>query len=158
MKRVVAIMGWRISITIQSVAETDFVHSLGDIALLSLLEVWLGITIACLPTITPFLSKYVKPILSKISGGTGKQSVQRQLREATHTIGSSESRGFRKKNFNRLDTESFLELEEGSNIGSEATVLGSTSKPTEVEEHWMSDPNAIGVRHDVQVTAESHKR
>ena len=97
MKRVVAVMGWRISITVQSVAETD-VHSLDDVALLTLLEVWLDITIACLPTITPFLFKYVKPILSKISGRMGKQSVQRQLKEATHTIDSSESRGFPKKN------------------------------------------------------------
>ncbi|KAL2259509.1 hypothetical protein VTK26DRAFT_6799 [Humicola hyalothermophila] len=63
----IGVMGWRIDVTIESTKHPDFSHSLADIALISLLELWLGIIVACIPTLAPILKKYGKPALQKIS-------------------------------------------------------------------------------------------
>lgn len=60
-------MGWRIDVTIESTKHPDFSYSLADIALISLLELWLGIIVACIPTLAPILKKYGKPALQKMS-------------------------------------------------------------------------------------------
>ena len=153
-------MGWRIQITVQATTEKDFVYGLGNIGLVTHLEVWLGIIVACLPTLTPLFSKYVGPMVSKISGGSsGKRSGQRQLREAQNTIGGG-SGGYSKKNYGRLDKDSLLdrELEEGKSFRKSEAVVGTHSVTSEEDDHWMHDPNAIGVRHDVQVYYQPQKQ
>jgi hypothetical protein len=60
-------MGWRIDVTIESLKDPDFSYDLADIALISLLELWLGIIVACIPTLAPILKKYGKPALQKMS-------------------------------------------------------------------------------------------
>ncbi len=152
-KRVVAIMGWRIQITVQSITQTDFVYGLGNIGLVTYLEVWIGITVACLPTLTPLFSKYLAPVVSRISGHSGKPKAQRQLKEAKHSIGSGEPRGFSMRKFHRLDQDSLLELEEGKNYTTAEAMARSTSTNQE-DERWLSDPSAINVRHDIQVCGE----
>jgi hypothetical protein len=142
--RVVGIMGWRIAITVQSITQTDFVYGLGNIGLVTHLEVWIGIIIACLPTLTPLFSKYIAPIASRISWLSGKSTGPRQLKEAKHTIGSARMRGFNKGDFKRLDKDSLLELEEGNNFTT-AEALNEEGK------HWVNHPSAISVRHDFQV-------
>lgn len=117
-------MGWRIQMTAQSVTQTDLVHGLGNIDLVTLLEVWIGIIVACLPTLTPLYSRYLSSVVSRISR---KRTKQRQLKEAQHTIGSNGSRIFNKKNFNRLNKEaSLLELEEGKNFSNAETTVRSS--------------------------------
>lgn len=103
-------MGWRIQVTVLAVTQTDFVYGLGNIGLVAHLEVWLGMIIACLPTLPPLYSKYLSPVLSRITGLSGKSTEPRQLKEAQRSIGSSEPRNFSKKHFNRLDNDSLLEL------------------------------------------------
>lgn len=148
-------MGWRIQITVQSTTETDFVYGLGDIGLVTHLECWIGIIAACLPTLTPLFSKYLGSVLSRGSGHQGKGPGQRQLKEAKHTIGSGEKRGFNKKNFNLLDKDSFLELEEGKNFSTaEAMQTPISANEEDDERHWMNDSNAINVRHDIRVYGE----
>ena len=148
--RVVALMGWRVQISVQSNTQTDFVYGLNKIAIVTLLEVWLGITVACLPTITPLFSRYLRPLLSRISGFSGKRAAQRQLQEAKHTIGSLDPRGFSKKNFNRLNKDSLLELEEGQNLSSAEAATGSQRISPDEDKPWMSHPNSIGAWHDVE--------
>lgn len=63
----IGVMGWRIDVTIESTKHPDFSYSLADIALISLLELWLGIIVACIPTLAPILKKYGKPALQKMS-------------------------------------------------------------------------------------------
>ena len=141
--KVVALMGWRVEISVQSATQTDFVYGLNKIAMVTLLEVWLGITVACLPTITPLFSRYLRPLLSRIAGSSGKRAAQRQLKEAKHTIGSSEPRISSRKNFHRLNKDSLLELEEGQNLSSAAATTGPQSIPPDGDEPWRSHPNSI---------------
>ena len=144
-------MSWRIQVTVQSVTQTDFVHGLGKIGLVTHLEIWLGIIVACLPTLAPLYSRYLSPVLSRASR---KSSERRQLKEAKRTIGSEESKHFKRNTFNRLDQDgSLLELEEGKNFSSAKATVRSQITSKE-EELWVNDPSAIGVRHDVQVYGE----
>ena len=82
-----AIMGLRMQITAQSITQTDFVYGLGNIGLVTHLEVWIGIIVACLPTLTPLFFRVLKPLLSKISK---RNTAERHLKESKHIIGSSD--------------------------------------------------------------------
>ena len=144
-------MGWRIQIANQN--EPDFVYSLGNIGLVTHLEIWIGLIVACLPTLTPLVSKYYRKI-----PGMSKKTPSRKLKEANHTIGSAEPRSWRsKKNFSRLDTENPLELEEGTYLKNEAVVRSSSASPDE-DDDWRRGPQGINVRHDVQIFSSPHQR
>ena len=69
-------MGWRIKITVDSTSQADSVHGLGNMALVADLEVRLGITIACLPTLTPLFAKYLKPVISDLTDIPKKDAFQ----------------------------------------------------------------------------------
>lgn len=150
LNRVVAIMGWRVQITVQAVTQADFVYGLGNIGLVTHLEIWLGIIIACLPTLAPLFSKYLKPVVSK-ARGSKKSAERRHLKEAQNTIGGGNSGAFNKRNFVRLDKEqALLEMEEGGNFTKAEATVRSTSSVDD-DERWTNHPNAIGVRHDIRV-------
>ena len=146
-------MAWRIQITINANSQKDFVYGLGLIGLVSFLELWLGIIIVCLPTLAPLFAKYVRPVISKITGAS-KRSGPGRLREAQNTIGGGSSN--RKKIYGKLDKDSYLELEEGRNFTT-AKAMGVSASSTEVDEIWMSEPNAIGVRHDIHIADEPQR-
>lgn len=141
-------MAWRIQVTNNGISQSDFVYGLGTISLVSFLELWLGIIIVCLPTLAPLFAKYVKPVVSKITGVTKKPD-RRQLREAQNTIGGSTKRGYR-KNFDNIRKDSYLELEEGSHF-SNAEATGRPAPTPEDDEPWMNEPYAIGIRHDIHI-------
>ena len=141
-------MAWRIQITNNALTQIDFVYGLGNIALVSFLELWVGIIIVCLPTLAPVFAKYVKPAMTKITGSS-KRSGPGQLKEAQNTIGGSSKRGYR-KNYGKLNKDSLVELEEGNHF-SNAEAMGKSSSTIEEDEIWINKPNAIGVRHDVHI-------
>ncbi|KAK2049811.1 integral membrane protein [Colletotrichum somersetense] len=73
----IAIMIWRLVNTLTTIGDPDFVFILHDIGLVSLLELWIGIIAACLPTLGPLFKTYVKPAVSKLTHpSSGKGSVQ----------------------------------------------------------------------------------
>jgi hypothetical protein len=156
--RVIAIMAWRINITVQSINQADFVYGLGNVGLAAFLEVWLGIIVACLPTLPPLFSKYLGPVWSRVTGGSAKPSRQWQPKEARRTIGGSEPRGFNRRSFNRLDKDYLLELEEGNGRGNSEAMVSSRTITEVGDEHWMKDPTVIGVRQDFHVYGEPQKK
>ncbi|KAI8632789.1 hypothetical protein F5Y19DRAFT_471960 [Xylariaceae sp. FL1651] len=87
----VAVMIWRLVVTIQTRSSPDWTRTLCQVGLISSLEVWLGIMAACIPTLGPLFNAYVKPILSKLgvvktapsSSDTGSKS------ERLETVGGS---------------------------------------------------------------------
>lgn len=80
-------MIWRFPVTIESTKDNDFTYHLITIALITMLELWLGIIVACIPTLGPILNRYGRPAITKIvktlkgsskgntSKGSGKSSV-----------------------------------------------------------------------------------
>lgn len=56
-RSVVAVMAWRISITVHPTTKNDSVYGLGNIGLVTHLKVWIGISVACLPTLAPLYPK-----------------------------------------------------------------------------------------------------
>lgn len=63
----IGVMAWRLQFTIATLHDPDFVFNLYDIGLISLLELWLGVIAACIPTLGPLLKSYVKPVLTKLT-------------------------------------------------------------------------------------------
>ena len=148
-------MAWRIQLTVETERETDFVRIIGTIGLVTLLEVWIGIIVACLPTLTPLLAKYWSPLRSRFAR---KVTAKKQLREAQHTIGSDGSRIFNKKNFNRLDKDaSLLDLEECLTF-TIAVAIGGNHGLSGQDGFWITDPTVIGVQRAFQVYDEPQKR
>lgn len=60
-------MAWRIQATYASTHDPDFVYALATIGLISGLELWLGIIVACMPTIPPVIQAYVQPAFHRLS-------------------------------------------------------------------------------------------
>lgn len=149
---VIAIMAWRIQITVQLVTQADFVFGLGNIGLAALLEVWLGIIAACIPVLTPLIVKVLGPAWAKVSntsGGahTGGQSDQNRHKVKHGTFGSS-----KKNKFGRHERDSYLELGEGRNLNlSEAM---KSSSVADEEEDWSTDGRGINVKKVVQVRSD----
>lgn len=88
-------MGYRIALTVQG--NPDPMLSTAHIGLLSNVELWLGIIVACLPTMAPFLRTYVQPGLSKISqklyGSFAPSTKEGTPRVQLKTIGGSRNPG-----------------------------------------------------------------
>lgn len=74
--------------TVAVMGEADFTLSLATIAVISMLELWLGIICACMPTLSPLLNAYVTPtfkrLVSKYSSSSKryKQVVSSQGKQA----------------------------------------------------------------------------
>ena len=83
-------MAWRNYLQVQPINKTDYVYAAGIIGLPNFLELWLGLIVACLPTLTPLYSRYLKPVYSTMRGdsytndseydqpGSGGQKEERQ--------------------------------------------------------------------------------
>ncbi|RJE19067.1 hypothetical protein PHISCL_08592 [Aspergillus sclerotialis] len=82
---VVAIMAWRLEITLDPETNADFVYSLHIVGLVSFLELWLSMIVVSLPTMAPLYRRYIQPHLSQ--GGSGQKVNKPQIAE--HTIGSA---------------------------------------------------------------------
>lgn len=145
---IVALAGWRIKITSDALVQSDFVYGLYQVGLVSLLELWVGILAACLPTVAPLFLKYFGPIVSKFRSSSNKYK-PRLPNEGVNTIGSGPKNRFRGY-LNTLDTDTYVELGEGSHFtnieaGTEA------ESTTAINQSWAKEPNGINVRYDVDV-------
>ena len=149
-------MGWRVQLATDPVTDSDVSYGTGRIALLSNLEVWLGIIIACLPNFTPLFTKY-GTVLSDKLGSTPRRGIEEATpKEASQTIGGGKTRAYGRKKFGRLDSDSLLELEEGLHPSLAASLLETTlSTPARVihasNDKHLRDLRNIEVRHEVQV-------
>ncbi|KAJ3952195.1 hypothetical protein N0V92_011372 [Colletotrichum tropicale] len=112
----IAIMVWRLVNTVTTIGDLDFVYNLHDIGLISLLELWIGIIIACLPTLGPLLKTYVKPAVSKIGSKLTNPSTDRgniHLKDLNSTQGSRVHHP--RRTYDKLgDNVSYVDLERGS--------------------------------------------
>ena len=131
--------------TVSSTNQTDWVYGLGRIGLVADLEVWLGITIACLPTITPVLGKYSNWVTSKLKKLSTRDNSQGSSAEARQGIGSLHARTQGKK-FNRLNSESVIELGEGHVFGENETASNLRLQSRREGRDFVSGSNGTGIR------------
>ncbi|KAL7930097.1 hypothetical protein V8C35DRAFT_324531 [Trichoderma chlorosporum] len=100
----IAIMAWRLQFTIATLNDTDFVFNLFSIGLISLLELWLGIIAACIPTLGPLLKTYIKPVITRLT----ELSDGKNIRLQSATAGSkadSRSTIYAKKQYSQIEEE-----------------------------------------------------
>ncbi|KAF5865080.1 hypothetical protein ETB97_005321 [Aspergillus alliaceus] len=147
---VVAVMIWRLLITLDPATQMDFVHGLGRIALASFLELWLSIIIITLPTLAPLFRRYIEPLLSR-QRSTG----ERHLREARHTIGST-PRQRRGKDVLDSTQDSTVELKGCGYTAKVGATHGSNDDDVGLVQNMQ--PNAIQIRHDISVEQGSEPR
>ncbi|KZL64382.1 integral membrane protein, partial [Colletotrichum incanum] len=104
----IAIMIWRLVNTVTTIGDPDFVYNLHDIGLVSLLELWIGIIIACLPTLGPLFKTYVKPAVSKLTNpSTDKGAIH--LKDLSS---SGHSNRLPRRTYDKLgDNVSYVDLE-----------------------------------------------
>jgi hypothetical protein len=82
---VVAVLAWRLRLTVDPLREPDMSREIARTALPSGLELWLSIIVVSLPALAPLFRRYIEPLFAQGSAPEGG----RQLREPEHTIGST---------------------------------------------------------------------
>jgi hypothetical protein len=107
-----AIIAWRLEFSIRTRTDPDFVYNLMMVGLISLLELWLGIIVACIPTLAPLFQTYIKPQITKISHGSTQRS-QIRLRNVTATVGSGGQR-------TRQDKQMYSQIEEETSFSKDS--------------------------------------
>lgn len=140
---VVAVMIWRLVITLNPDTAADFVYGLYKIGLVSFLELWLSIIIVSLPVLAPLFRHYVEPLLSHKRPSAG------QLREAQHTIGSDSP----KKRFGPNYPYADIEMGRGNYSAQVKTGMSSSQSDGDDTVGLVNDmqPNAIAMRREVVV-------
>ncbi|KAI4865906.1 hypothetical protein F4820DRAFT_447533 [Hypoxylon rubiginosum] len=107
----IAIMCLRIEQTVNG--NVDRMEATANLGLLSAVELWLGIIVACMPTMAPFVRRYVQPGLSKLSqklrGNSCQSTKQVNPRLQLRTFGGSGPPNSKKhNNYTELsDTSTF---------------------------------------------------
>ncbi|KAJ5899380.1 hypothetical protein N7495_004124 [Penicillium taxi] len=143
---VVAVMVYRLIITLDPKTAADFVYGLYSIGLVSFLELWLSITIVSLPALAPLFRLYIEPVFShKRPSGGG------QLQEAQHTIGSEP-----RKRVGPDCMYSDIELGRGNYSAHVKTCMSSSQSEGEDTTELVKDmqPNAISMKREVVVREE----
>lgn len=144
-------MGWRIAAAARTRSNPDYTYNFPLTAVLSFCELWLGIIVACIPTLAPLLNAYIKPALRKVKSSfatTNKSSHGSQC-ETMHldVIDKDPSGG------------KYCELEDGSD---DRTFRSNTAIGTAVTTECTYDPprgapfaesnaSAIHVHHQQEV-------
>jgi hypothetical protein len=131
--------------------QVDFAYVLTDIGLLSHLELWLGIIVACMPTLAPLLNRYIKPAISKVSGKV-RSGDQVHMQNRPRTFGSAERQGQRqtKKPYTYSNTGDDETDEEQLHITPPAPVAVTTEcayqPKTDSSQELKNDHHAIYIQ------------
>ncbi|GJC96504.1 Integral membrane protein [Colletotrichum higginsianum IMI 349063] len=155
----IAIMIWRLVNTVVTIGDPDFVYNLHDIGLISLLELWIGIIIACLPTLGPLFKTYVKPAVSRFGSkltdpSTDKGGAAVHLKDLSSSGHSG--RHLPRRTYDKLgDNVSYDDLERAEMPGAGAAVTTKCQFSPEFEAPRGSRPG-IYVHQDI--ASETHQR
>jgi len=89
----IGVMCWRIVVTVQGTKPGfDFYFGLPTLALIVMLELWMSIIVACVPTLAPLMRTYVAPLVTKFSTGRTSGLDQPLPLPAVETIGAKRIR------------------------------------------------------------------
>ena len=164
-------MIWRVWLQGQPEVHEDYVYSAGLIGFPGLLEIYLGIIVACLPTVTPVYAQYIKPFMRSIRKSSDKsKGTSEPWKGQLQTIGSWKARKNPKTDFELVDSASFLDLEEArlyANAQEDSTDTPppvptvapqpSFNVPTMAERALVGSTQSIGVRNDIKVCSEPRR-
>ncbi|KAK4077781.1 uncharacterized protein Triagg1_3475 [Trichoderma aggressivum f. europaeum] len=142
----IGIMAWRLQFTISTLNDTDFVFNLFDIGLISLLELWLGIIAACIPTLGPLLKTYVKPVITRLTELSDGNNIRLQSKTAGSGV-DSRSTLYAKKQYSQIEEESSKSFHtNGAEIPTVTTnIMFEPGKKTVTETRGV-----IYVQHDIE--------
>lgn len=146
-------MAWRLAATKRAVDNPDLSYWQTDIALISLLELWLGIIVACIPTLAPLAKTYVKPVVSKLrSLSYGSRHTAKQI--SLDNLGSSQqtkaSRASRRYHVMGEDDHPLVPGETTGVPGLAITTEISSVPVKDDSSENLQSTKTITVQHDIQ--------
>lgn len=155
-------MACRIWSTVQQAEDADAIFDWYSISLLSVLEIWLGMIAATLPTLAPIASKVIAPSFSKLVASYRKHAASFSIRTNN---GSRKVRGKRGAvplpglEFNQFDGESIVGFGNVQHWGT----IESTRKEDDPctgnhGDEQREGHSAITVRREYSVLAEPHQQ
>lgn len=152
-------MIWRLVNTITTIGDTDFVYNLQEIGLISLLELWIGVIIACLPTLGPLLKTYVKPAVAKIGSKLSNPSTDRGTINLKDLSSAQSSRHGTRRNYDKLgDNVSLADLERAKVAAGEQHAVTTKCQYSPSAEAPRDSRPVIYVQRDITTSQDSWER
>jgi hypothetical protein len=92
LNRTVGVMCWRVYSAGTTFRKPgyDATYGMTDLYLIVMLELYLSVIAACIPTVAPLITKYLQPMVSKIITGSSQSQVKPRVE--LETIGSPSRR------------------------------------------------------------------
>ncbi len=148
-------MTWRIHSTVRATKEKDWNYGLYITALQSLLELWLGIIAANLPTLAPLTSQLIMPKIKSYFNSIGSKGPSSRRRIAYGMRGGEDSALKRDKFKVLVNEDAHVELSESRHLNKIEAGASSRSISTD-DPSWVDvEANGIGMRRDVDVSFET---
>ncbi|KAL6861929.1 hypothetical protein J3F83DRAFT_746202 [Trichoderma novae-zelandiae] len=146
----IAIMAWRLQFTISTVNDTDFVYNLFDIGLISMLELWLGIIAACIPTLGPLLKTYVKPVITRLTELSDGNNIRLKSAATAGSKADSRSTLYAKKQYSQIEDGSSRSFPgNGQDLGNHTGTV-TTIKSDPGGKIVTDTRGVIYVQHDIE--------
>lgn len=145
-------MAWRLQFTITIIHDTDFAFDLYNIGLISLLELWLGVIAACIPTLGPLRKAYVKPVITKLTRRSDRNTHGHSATAGSKVNGKVAK--YSKKHYSRIEDGSsnrnFHQMNGAVELGSVTTNIKSDPRANVVKDSRA----VIYVQYDIEAQYE----
>lgn len=147
----IGVMCWRLAATKDSIAHPDASYHTTDIALISLLELWLGMIVASIPTLAPLLQKYVKPVITKVTMHSSGSRYPKNQYKLSNYKESHSSRRYQNidTSTSQYDVKIYANDLQGSTQGL-AITTECTHDPAIEPPRDIPTPGQIHVRRDIE--------
>lgn len=144
-------MCWRLAATKDSITHPDASYHTTDIALISLLELWLGMIVASIPTLAPLLQKYVKPVITKVTMHSSGSRYPKNQYKLSNYKESHSSRRYQNidTSTSQYDVKIYANDLQGSTQGL-AITTECTHDPAIEPPRDIPTPGQIHVRRDIE--------
>lgn len=145
-KSTIGVMCWRFDATKKSVDEPDASYWQTDIALIALLELWLGLIVACIPTLAPLLKTYIKPLITKIKSSGASRSKEPAGKTALKDLSNRSDQAIALRRHAAGGS-----LSTTGDVSSDLTFTTECNATTPRDlEDYHPRPYAIHVQHDIE--------
>lgn len=139
MSRTVGIILWRLINTIKTRYDKDFIWNLYVLGLIGFLELWLGIIVACIPTLAPLFNHYVKPKISRVTGNSSTGDRIDANRRDVRTIGASSASRNRNRVYSQLEEDGSFNNSDELKLVREGNIQMETHCSAERKDNWSRD-------------------
>ncbi|KAI1135143.1 hypothetical protein F5Y05DRAFT_395763 [Hypoxylon sp. FL0543] len=149
----IGVMSWRITVAAKTRSSSDYTYTFPLTAVLSFCELWLGIIVACIPTLAPLLNAYIKPALGRIvSTFTRSSQVQRDSQSNTVQLNTFHERR-RERWYRELEDGAEDKVFRSNVMPNTATTTECVYEPPQETCYGTSVDSGIHVQQEIRLAA-----